>query len=82
MVRPQAGAWQSANSQPAWRLAPPGGLPKPVTGEVPNPIWPPPGCAFHPRCPLMREECKLAVPEPRTTQAGMAACIAVEPVSA
>jgi oligopeptide/dipeptide ABC transporter ATP-binding protein len=54
----------------------------PVTGEIPNPISPPPGCAFHPRCPLMREECKLAVPEPRTTQAGMAACIAVEPVPA
>lgn len=54
----------------------------PVTGEIPNPISPPPGCAFHPRCPLMRDECKLAVPEPRPTAAGMAACIAVEPVPA
>jgi oligopeptide/dipeptide ABC transporter ATP-binding protein len=54
----------------------------PVTGEIPNPISPPAGCAFHPRCPLMREACKLAVPEPRPTAAGMAACIAVEPVPA
>ncbi len=54
----------------------------PVTGEIPNPISPPPGCAFHPRCPLMRDECKLAVPEPQPTAAGMAACIAVEPVPA
>jgi oligopeptide/dipeptide ABC transporter ATP-binding protein len=42
----------------------------PVTGEIPNPISPPAGCAFHPRCPLMREACKLAVPEPRPTAAG------------
>ena len=25
-----------------------------LTGEVPSPISPPPGCAFHPRCPLTR----------------------------
>jgi peptide/nickel transport system ATP-binding protein len=25
-----------------------------LTGEVPSPINPPPGCAFHPRCPLTR----------------------------
>jgi peptide/nickel transport system ATP-binding protein len=24
-------------------------------GEIPNPINPPPGCAFHPRCPIARE---------------------------
>jgi oligopeptide/dipeptide ABC transporter ATP-binding protein len=25
-----------------------------LTGEIPSPINPPPGCAFHPRCPLTR----------------------------
>ena len=25
----------------------------PVKGEIPNPIDPPPGCAFNPRCPLV-----------------------------
>ena len=50
---------------------------KPVTGEIPNPISPPKGCAFHPRCPLVIEACKLAVPAPRPTPTGMAACILV-----
>ena len=26
-----------------------------LTGEMPSPINPPPGCAFHPRCPLTRQ---------------------------
>jgi oligopeptide/dipeptide ABC transporter ATP-binding protein len=26
-----------------------------LTGEIPSPINPPPGCAFHPRCPLTRQ---------------------------
>jgi peptide/nickel transport system ATP-binding protein len=30
----------------------------PVAGEVPNPISPPPGCAFHPRCPHANERCR------------------------
>jgi len=39
----------------------------PLPGEVPSPINPPPGCPFHPRCPLTR---RLAVdlPEAETTQ--------------
>src|SRR5881275_2722519 len=36
---------------------------KPVEGEVPNPIDPPPGCAFNPRCPLAFELCRREVPE-------------------
>jgi peptide/nickel transport system ATP-binding protein len=28
---------------------------KMVEGEIPNPISPPPGCAYHPRCPLAFE---------------------------
>ncbi len=34
----------------------------PVTGEVPNPINPPPGCAFNPRCPLAFERCRRETP--------------------
>lgn len=34
----------------------------PVEGEVPSPINPPKGCAFHPRCPLAVERCRIAVP--------------------
>ena len=40
----------------------------PVGGEVPSPIAPPPGCAFHPRCPLAREKCRSVRPE--TARAG------------
>ncbi|WP_213290719.1 ABC transporter ATP-binding protein [Bradyrhizobium sp. sGM-13] len=34
----------------------------PVEGEVPSPINPPTGCAFHPRCPLAVERCRVEVP--------------------
>lgn len=37
----------------------------PVTGEVPSPLNPPSGCAFHPRCPYATEECKKEVPRLR-----------------
>ena len=33
-----------------------------VLGEVPSPLAPPGGCAFHPRCPLAVERCKKEVP--------------------
>jgi peptide/nickel transport system ATP-binding protein len=29
----------------------------PVQGEVPNPLSPPSGCSFHPRCPHANERC-------------------------
>ena len=35
----------------------------PVAGEVPNPLAPPPGCAFHPRCPHANERCIKEKPE-------------------
>lgn len=32
-------------------------------GDVPSPIDPPPGCAFHPRCPYAFDRCKVEVPK-------------------
>ncbi len=34
-----------------------------LQGDVPSPINPPDGCAFHPRCPYADERCRKAVPE-------------------
>jgi peptide/nickel transport system ATP-binding protein len=34
----------------------------PVSGEIPNPIDPPPGCAFNPRCPLAFDLCRREAP--------------------
>ncbi|WP_019013844.1 ABC transporter ATP-binding protein [Elioraea tepidiphila] len=50
----------------------------PVGGEVPSPIDPPPGCAFHPRCPLANARCKAEVPSLRTVADVQVACHAVE----
>jgi peptide/nickel transport system ATP-binding protein len=33
-----------------------------VAGEIPNPINPPTGCTFHPRCPLVHDRCKREEP--------------------
>ncbi|MCP3471253.1 ATP-binding cassette domain-containing protein [Bradyrhizobium sp. CCGUVB1N3] len=35
----------------------------PVKGEIPNPIDPPPGCAFNPRCPLAFDLCRKETPQ-------------------
>jgi peptide/nickel transport system ATP-binding protein len=50
----------------------------PVGGEVPSPITPPTGCAFHPRCPLARPRCKAERPELKPAGDAMVACHAVE----
>jgi peptide/nickel transport system ATP-binding protein len=34
----------------------------PVQGEVPNPLNPPPGCAFNPRCPRVQDQCRVERP--------------------
>jgi oligopeptide/dipeptide ABC transporter ATP-binding protein len=36
--------------------------PTPITGEVPNPLDIPSGCAFHPRCPSVMPECRRTIP--------------------
>ncbi|PZN98916.1 MAG: ABC transporter ATP-binding protein [Hyphomicrobiales bacterium] len=33
-----------------------------VKGEIPNPISPPCGCTFHPRCPLVFDRCRIETP--------------------
>jgi oligopeptide/dipeptide ABC transporter ATP-binding protein len=39
--------------------------PQILTGETPNPVFIPPGCRFHPRCPIAQESCKHTDPELR-----------------
>jgi len=50
----------------------------PVAGEVPNPLAPPPGCAFHPRCPHANARCRADRPRLLLQDAGAVACHAVE----
>jgi peptide/nickel transport system ATP-binding protein len=40
----------------------------PIGGEVPSPITPPPGCAFHPRCPAAGPRCAVLMPETRLAE--------------
>jgi peptide/nickel transport system ATP-binding protein len=52
---------------------------KPVAGEVANPLDPPAGCAFHPRCPLANQRCRAERPELKAEpQGSLVACHAVE----
>ena len=50
----------------------------PVQGEVPNPLNPPTGCTFHPRCPHANDRCKSARPELLNIGGVKIACHAVE----
>jgi len=38
----------------------------PLTGEIPSPVDPPPGCPFHPRCPEVLPECSREIPADHT----------------
>ena len=51
---------------------------KPVEGEVPNPIDPPPGCPFHPRCPFANARCRVELPLPIMAGDATVRCHAVE----
>lgn len=50
----------------------------PVQGEVPNPLNPPSGCSFHPRCPHANARCKSERPPLLTIQGVRIACHAIE----
>jgi len=51
----------------------------PVAGEVPNPLAPPSGCAFHPRCPHANARCRRERPAMSAWGEGApVACHAVE----
>jgi oligopeptide/dipeptide ABC transporter ATP-binding protein len=44
--------------------------PEVLEGEVPSPIAPPPGCAFHPRCPRAFDRCPVEIPRLRPVRGG------------
>ena len=50
----------------------------PVQGEVPNPLNPPSGCAFNPRCPHANERCRAERPKLLAIDGVQVACHAVE----
>jgi peptide/nickel transport system ATP-binding protein len=47
-------------------------------GELPNPIKPPPGCPFAPRCPLANDRCRVERPALLPAGPAEVACFAVE----
>jgi peptide/nickel transport system ATP-binding protein len=49
-----------------------------VQGEVPNPLNPPTGCAFNPRCPHANERCRVERPRLLPLRGVRVACHAVE----
>ncbi len=49
-----------------------------VAGEVPNPLNPPSGCTFHPRCPHANERCKAEAPAAMAAGVSVVACHAVQ----
>ena len=49
-----------------------------LTGELPSPINPPPGCPFHPRCRHANERCRIEVPLGQPQAGSVVACHAVE----
>jgi oligopeptide/dipeptide ABC transporter ATP-binding protein len=46
-----------------------------LAGSPPNPLYPEPGCPFAPRCPLVRDECRIAVPVVRQEAQQQVRCI-------
>jgi len=45
-----------------------------IKGELPSPFDPPPGCAFHRRCPFATPLCASTVPELRALDGRLVAC--------
>jgi len=53
----------------------------PVAGEVPNPLDPPAGCAFHPRCPHANARCRSERPALEAGAAGATGAVACHAVA-
>ena len=54
---------------------------EPIRGEIPSPLDPPPGCHFHPRCPMATDRCRTEVPALRPAGTGrLSACHYAEQV--
>ena len=53
-----------------------------LEGDVPNPVNPPSGCPFHPRCPIAQDKCSTEIPKLNNYQSNgkqhLAACHFVE----
>jgi len=48
-----------------------------ISGDVPSPIAPPPGCTFHPRCPSVMARCSQEIPQlgsPMADKAHLVSC--------
>jgi oligopeptide/dipeptide ABC transporter ATP-binding protein len=52
-----------------------GRRPPVLQGEVPSPLAPPPGCAFHPRCPYAEPRCALSAPALEYSGGRLVACL-------
>lgn len=45
-----------------------------LEGDIPTPIAKPPGCPFHSRCPIVRDDCRVTVPQYETIGDARVAC--------
>ncbi len=50
-----------------------------LTGDVPSPLNPPPGCPFHTRCPAVMDRCRTEVPPTRDVGGGHSYVCHLEP---
>jgi len=52
-----------------------------IKGELPSPLNPPKGCAFHTRCPFAQERCKAEAPDLRPVDGRLTACHFAEEIA-
>ena len=52
-----------------------------LTGEIPSPLNPPPGCAFHKRCVFMTDRCARQQPQLKLLDRRLVACHEAEKVA-